>query len=103
MIMAKTIRTEVLNRHTRLYGSSTVGVASFLSNKDRLNRHARLYGPASVSLAKELLKKAKDVAALNRLGLVDASQVAGGNFFDRNKEAIMGGLKLANEMAKRGD
>ena len=99
--MEKTIRTEALSRHARLYGSSTVEVASFLDNKDRLNRHAGLYGPASVPLTKELLKKAKDVAAINRLGLVDASQVEGSDFFDRNKEAFKKGLELANEMAKR--
>ena len=100
-MVKKVIRTEALSRHAGLYGPATVEVAIFLDKKRRLNRHARLYGPASAPLAKELLKKAKDVAAINRLGLVDASQVEGSDFFDRNKEAIMGGLKLANEMAKR--
>ena len=68
---------------------------------DAWRRHTNRYGVPTVAVAKMLLKEEESVAAINRLGLVDASQVEGSDFFDRNREALKKGLELANEMAKR--
>ena len=66
---------------------------------DALRRHANRYGVPTVAVAKILEEESE--AAINRLGLVNASQVEGSDFFDRNREALKKGLELANEMAKR--
>jgi len=63
-------------------------------------RYCRLYGVPTAAAAQALLER-----SIKKMGLVSASRAdkAASNFFDRNREALKEGLRLANEMANHPD